>query len=103
MNTPILHLAIPDDVPPMPPGVEPKIKFTRKQVAKFAVDRGEGLEPVLASDEQEARATIKKQVISGGIGIVYIYQLIGAEVYEPTSVSLDLSEVSERLNSPVGD
>jgi hypothetical protein len=104
IQTPSLHLASPeDDIPPMPAGVEPKIKINRKPATRYAVDRGDGLEPMLAADEAEARATIKKQVVSGGIGIVYIYQLIGAEVYEPTSVSLSVDELEARLPNPVGE
>ena len=96
-----LHLAIPeDDVPPMPTGVEPIIKVNRKPPARFAVDRGDGLEPVLASDEADVRTTIKKQVVSGNIGIVYIYALVGAEVLVPTAVSMTLEEIADKITMP---
>lgn len=89
-----------DDIPPMPPGVEPTIKVNRKPPAKFAVDRGDGLEPVVAGDEAEARSTIKKQVVAGGIGIVYIYALVGAEVLVPTAVSMSLEEIEDKITMP---
>lgn len=102
MNAPTstapLHVVSDDDVPPMPEGVEPTIKLNGKQPHRFAVDRGEGLEPMIGgTDLEEVRKTIKKQVVSAGINIVYIYALVGAEVYTPTSVSLDIDQVEEQL------
>jgi len=88
-----------DDVPPMPEGVEPKLKINGRQINRFAVDRGEGLEPMIGvTSLDEVRTTIKKQVVSAGISIVYIYALVGAEEYRPTSVSLDVEEVEKRLS-----
>lgn len=102
MNTSIANLKLADtnspDVPDMPDGVEPIININSKAPALFAVDRGQGLEPIFgAATLEDARQTIKKQVVSSKTSIVYIYTLIGAEAYQPTSVSLDIDEVMAQL------
>lgn len=99
---PVLHVAdvTIDDVPPMPAGLEPKVGLlNRKPASKFAVDRGEGLEPVHLEDIELVRAQIKNQVVLGGKPIVYIYELVGAEVLVPTSVSITVEEIEARLKS----
>ena len=95
-----LHVASDDDIPPMPDGVEPTIKLNGKKPARFAVDRGEGLEALVGvPDLDKARETVKKQVVSAGISVVWIYALVGAEVHMPTSVSLDIDQVEDRLKT----
>jgi len=98
-TTPALHLASEaDDVPPMPDGVEPVLKVNGKKPHRFAVDRGNGLEPLVNIDDlDEARKMVKKQVVSSGTNVVYIYALVAAEVGQFTSVSLDIDQVEEHL------
>jgi len=52
-------------------------------------------EPLRAENDEEAMATVKRQVRTGQIPVVYLYRMVCAEVFEPTSNTLSLDELKE--------
>jgi len=103
-TTPALHVANPevDDVPPMPADLKPTKSLPAIMPPRFAVDRGagHGLEPLHgAADIDEARAQIKRQVTMGTSPIVYIYELVGAEMAVQASQSLSTEELEAYIKS----
>jgi len=67
----------------------------------FAVLRagGGGLERFPATSREEAVRTLKKQVANSRTPIVYLYELVGAEVFVPTSETLRVDDISTFLKS----
>lgn len=52
-----------------------------------------------AASDEEAWATVRRQVRFGQTGIVYLYKLIGAEMFEPSSVTLTPEQILERVEN----
>lgn len=79
----------------------PKAKtVSRLPPAKFVVMReAQMLEPLRANNREEADETVTRQVRAAKTPVVYIYQLVGAVMYEPSSVMLTPDEIETKLGN----
>jgi hypothetical protein len=89
-----------DDVPPQPADVQPTRIINRTPPAKFAAGNGSNeIRSIRAGSREEAENAIHRQVRLGQTDIVYIYELVGAIIYEPSSKFIDPEAIEARLIS----
>lgn len=50
-------------------------------------------EPLRANSDEEALETVRRRCRSGQMPAIYLFKMIGAEVFEPSSRSLTVEEV----------
>ena len=73
--------------------------LTKSPPPNYLVLRAGSLTPerLPAQSEEEARATVQRQVRSSATKVVYLYRLVGAEVYVPSSDFVEPQDIKERL------
>lgn len=100
MNSPTLKAIVANE-PIVDPALTPGAEAPRPSTVvppKFAAWRGGGLEPLYAETEEEALATMRKQIHLGK-GNAYLFCLTKGVFYEPSSVVIDAKDIAERLSN----
>lgn len=87
------------------PEQEPESKstgMTRVRPPMYTVLRAgsQAPDPLRAESDEEAWATIQRQVRSGQVGTIHLYKMIGAELYEPSSIRLSVEDVEAGRSLP---
>ncbi len=100
-STVATRVETPPVVDPVVDRADDKLSLPKVLPCMYVVQRGWNnapLERLTAADEGEAVARLKREVTagSGQVPIVFLYKLVAAEEYQPTSVTRSLDDLIER-------
>ncbi len=91
------------DTPAMPTEQVTSSVLTKTAVSKYYVLRSgaQTPEPLRANDDEEIMELIRRQIRKDQTPIVYVYKLLCAEAYTPSSVTLTVEEIEARTAKAV--